>query len=97
LSYLANLDEVSRWLVSPVFREEGPPSYIHSMISAKELSKDGACRETTKQIAYLVLLGYRPATVSSIIASFVDNGNQPMYGTELGKTLESELRLPEGS
>ncbi|MDG6905410.1 MAG: zinc ribbon domain-containing protein [Nitrososphaerota archaeon] len=88
-----SLDEVSRWLVSPVFREEGPPSYIHSLISAKELAKS----ESTRQIAYLVLLGYRPATVSSIFASFVDNGNRSMYGAELGKTLESRHRLPEGS
>lgn len=53
-------------------------------------------KEPVKSILDLVVIGYRPVTTVSILATLVENGNKPMYGTQLGNELEKRFQLPKG-
>lgn len=81
----------------PRYREEGPPSYINSILFDKEfVNSEGQIREPAKSVLELVVLGYRPVTTSSILSILVENQNKPMYGAQLGKEMEKRFRLPKG-
>jgi len=92
----ADLDKVGRWLVSPRFREEGPPTYVYSLLSVTEVEGARVPSDIINKVVLLVLLGHRPVTVLAIFSTLAQNENRPMYGTELGKVLESKFDLPEG-
>jgi len=89
-------DRAARWFVFPRFREEGPPRNLASFMALRETEGETIDDLSLKRLAYLVLLGYRPATVSGIVSVLLENKNRAMYGSELGKALEAKFDLPRG-
>lgn len=83
-------------ILSPRYREEGPPAYIESFLNEDFLDKNGRLREPMKTALDLVVLGYRPVTTLCILATFVENKNKPSGGRQLGIQLEKRLGLEEG-
>jgi hypothetical protein len=89
-------DRISKWFIFPKFREEGPPSTLSSLISLKEDADGEVDKGSLREFGLMVLLGYRPATVLSLISVLAANDNGPMYGSQLGRALEEKFELPEG-
>ena len=83
-------------MVFPKFREEGPSRHLNSLLAATELQVDEGSRKNVKQLAYIILLGYRPVTVIAILTTLTRNGNRAMYGAELAEALEQTQDLPTG-
>jgi hypothetical protein len=81
----------------PKYCEEGPPKYIDAAFFNKDLIDDyGKFKEPAKSVVELIVLGYRPVTSLSILAALIENQNRPMYGAQLGATLERQFQLPKG-
>ena len=93
---MGDLDIVGKWLVWPKFREEGPPKYLRALLYDTNLPNEVMTKDAVRRIGYLILLGYRPATVIGIANAFLENGNKPLYGAALGKVLEQKYGLAEG-
>jgi hypothetical protein len=81
----------------PRYYEEGPPGYIDvAFLSRDILDNNDRIREPVKSILDLVIFGYRPITGMSILLALVENGNKPMYGSQIGAQLEKRFELPKG-
>ena len=81
----------------PRYYEEGPPRYIDMAFLSKDfLDSDGKIREPVRSILDLIVIGYRPVTSLSVLAVLVENGNKPMYGSQIGAVLEKRFQLPKG-
>src|SRR4030043_1087512 len=81
----------------PRYYEEGPPRYIDMIFFSKDfIDSNGRIAEPFKSVIDLIVIGYRPVTSLSIIAALVENGNKPMYGSQIGAQLEKRFDLPKG-
>lgn len=81
----------------PRYREEGPPKYIDIVLFSKNLiDSEGKIKEPAKSVLDSIVLGYRPVTSLSILATLVENQNKPMYGSQIGAELEKRFQLPKG-
>jgi len=83
-------------LLSPRYREEGPPSHVEKLIGDGFLGNDKKLSEPMKTVLDFIVLGYRPVTTLCILATLVENKNKPYSGRQLGVQLEKRLRLEEG-
>jgi len=90
-------EEVGRLSFNPRYLEERPPAYFGTLMSARERAESPEARDTLTQLAYIVLLGRCPSTIISIVGFLRDNGNEPLYGSELGRLMERTYGLPTGS
>jgi hypothetical protein len=81
----------------PRYYEEGPPRYIDMAFLSRDLiDVHGKTKEPLKSILDLIVIGYRPVTSLSIFSILVENGNRPMYGSQIGAELEKKFQLPKG-
>jgi len=83
-------------ILSPRYREEGPPAYIEKLFSEEFLGEDGKVREPMRTVLDLIVFGYRPVTSLCILAILVRDGNRPQVGRQLGLQLEKQLGLEDG-
>lgn len=87
---------VLRNLLSPRYREEGPPSYIEKFLEEGFVDEKGSVLEPMKTVLDLIVLGYRPVTSLCILTIMVESKNRPQTGRQLGILLEKRLGLEEG-
>jgi hypothetical protein len=85
-----------RNILSPRYREEGPPAYIERFFGQGFFDEEGKAWEPMKTVLDLVVLGYRPVTTLCILTTLVENRNKPYTGRQLGVQLEKRLGLEEG-
>ena len=89
--------QLLRPFIWPRYYEEGPPRYIDIAFLSRDFTDiDGKIKEPLKSILDLIVIGYRPVTSLSIFSVLMENGNKPMYGSQIGAELEKNFQLPRG-